>query len=297
MSYSLEELRELGTQKIHNDTHIIKSHIDSILNEDFESINKVQMFGFLSIIEKAYDLDLTHIRENAKEFYQEQEAESHEHGGVFVIASKNKKSSIFYIVLILIAFVTVAFLTLDSTSKNNVVESENRVIEEVKKNISLVKSEKIEEIKPIIKKEIIVVPKPKVELPTKETEVVVKKEKKTVVKKEVIVEEEVVVEKEPKIQETPTIKSLSLIPISKVWIGYINVTKNKKYQKILSEEFSFDPTQEWLMILGHSNVKFNINGKDIEYKHRKSLRLFYKDGLLKEISLEEFKTINRGKKW
>jgi len=303
MSYSLEELRELGTQKIHNDTHIIKSHIDSILNEDFESINKVQMFGFLSIIEKEYDLDLTHIRENAKEFYKEQEADSQEHGGVFVIASKNKKSSIFYIILIFIVFITVAFLSLEATSKNNSVESENRVIEEVKKNINLVKSEKksekIEQIKKItpivpikpvakqivVKKEKAVVVKPKIELPKKEKKVVLEKKK------------EIVVKKESKPQEVIVPKSLSLIPNTKVWVGYINITKNKKYQKILSEEFSFNPKEEWLMILGHSNVRFNLNGKDIFYKNRKSLRLHYKAGLLQEVTLEEFRKINRGKKW
>ena len=296
MSYSLEELRELGSQKIHNDTHIIKSHIESILNEDFESINKVQMFGFLSIIEKAYDLDLTHIRENARYFYDEQESESHEHTSVFVIASETKKSSILYIVLILIVFGTVAFFSLDTTSQNDVVQSENKVIEEVKKNINFVKKEpkveKVVETKTIPK----VKPIPKVIIEKKE-----KIEKVVIVKKpkveEVPKEKVVVAKKETTSKEIIVKNSLSIIPKSKVWIGYIDITKNRKYQKILSEEFSFNPKQEWLMILGHSNVRFNLNGKDVFYKNRKSLRLSYKNGVLKEVTLEEFKKINRGKKW
>ncbi len=306
MSYSLEELRELGSQKIHNDTHIIKSHIESILNEDFESINKVQMFGFLSIIEKAYDLDLTHIRENARYFYDEQESESHEHTSVFVIASETKKSSILYIVLILIVFGTVAFFSLDTTSQNDVVQSENKVIEEVKKNINFVKKEpKVEKVvetktipkvKPIPKviiekiEKVVIVKKPKVEEVPKEKRVV----KKVIIEKK---EKVVVAKKETTSKKIIVKKSLSIIPKSKVWIGYIDITKNRKYQKILSEEFSFNPKQEWLMILGHSNVRFNLNGKDVFYKNRKSLRLSYKNGVLKEVTLEEFKKINRGKKW
>jgi len=309
MSYSLEELRELGSQKIHNDTHIIKSHIETILDEDFESINKVQMFGFLSIIEKEYDLDLTSIRENARDFYNEQESESDEHGSVFVTASKTKKSSLLYIILILVVFISVAFFSLERTPKNSSVESGSKIIEEVKKNISSVQDEPIIKKKPIIKEiiekkeEKVVIKKPKKILQEMKEEEKVKpkmiKEEKKPLKKIVkeTKKEAVIIKKESKPQELAITHSLSIVPKSKVWIGYINITKNRKYQKILSKKFDFDPTQEWLMILGHSNVIFNLNGKEIEYKHRKSLRLSYKDGVLKEVTLEEFKKINRGKKW
>jgi len=307
MSYSLEELRELGSQKIHNDTHIIKSHIESILNEDFESINKVQMFGFLSIIEKQYDLDLSSIRENARDFYNEHRLDADEQGSVFVIASKNKQSSVFYIFLIFIVFGTVAFFSL-KTAPNHIVTPENKVIDEVKKNIKLEK--KIEEKKIPMKEKVILhereIEQPKERVIRKEKPVVhiqkqeVKREK-IQEKKEILKEEkrkEVIVKKEKEIKNiAPTQYSLSLIPKSKVWIGYIDITKNRKYQKILKDEFSFDPKDEWLMILGHSNVIFKVNGKDLFYKNRKSLRLSYKDGVLKEVTLEEFKKINRGKKW
>ncbi|MEA3227825.1 MAG: hypothetical protein U9P38_02010 [Campylobacterota bacterium] len=299
MSYSFEQLKELGSKTIHIDTHITVPHIEAILNEDFEAINKVQMFGFLSIIEKTYSLDLSHIRDDAKEYYRERDSEDQESGGVFVIAAKNKKSSFIYIFIILIIFGTVAYFSLDATSKENVVKFENRVIEEVKKNINLVKDEKEKEIEP----------EPIVRTQTPKKEIVEKKEiVKPAVKEveldlkvEVVAEEEkeIVAKREPKVVKKEKIvdPSLLIIPNTKVWVGYINITKNRRYQKIISEEFSLDPKYEWLMILGHSNLSFKLNGKKVVYKNRKSLRLSYKDNKLKEVTLEEFKTINRGKKW
>ncbi len=296
MSEDFEYLRELGIDKIHKDTRIIKHQLEAILNEDFDHINKVQMFGFLSIIEREYHLDLTELKNDAKEHYSKDISD--EDTGVFVIASKNKQSSFLYILLILIVFVTVAFFTLDQPSKNVVVSSENKIIEEVKKNINLVKADKKEPIAPIIEKTVA----RKVLLEKKE-ELVQKKEVKKVELdfKVETVKDQMVVEKKKeavvKVSKSSQKQSFVLLPKSKVWVGYINITENKKYQKVVKEELIFDIKQEWLLILGHSNVNIVLDGKKIFYKNRKSLRLWYKNGKLKEVSLEEFKKINRGKKW
>ena len=119
------------------------------------------------------------------------------------------------------------------------------------------------------------------------------------VKKNIVTKKNKEKEKEPivKVESGSNIQSFSLLPRSKVWVGYIDITKNKKYQKIVKDELVFNTKEEWLLILGHSNVDINLNGKKVFYKNRKSLRLWYKDGKLKDISLEEFKKINRGKKW
>ncbi len=296
MNEDFEYLRELGIDKIHKKTNISKHQLKSILEEDFDHINKVQMFGFLSIIKREYHLDLTELKNDAKEHYSRDASD--EDAGVFVIASKNKQSSFLYILLILIVFVTVAFFTLDQPSKNVVISSENKIIEEVKKNINLVKAEKNEPKEPIVEKTVA----RKVLLEKKE-ELVQKKEVKKVELdfKVETVKDQIVVEKKKeavvKVSKSSEKQSFALLPKSKVWVGYINITKNKKYQKVVKEELIFDIKQEWLLILGHSNVNIDLDGKKVFYKNRKSLRLWYKNGKLKEVSLEEFKKINRGKKW
>ena len=59
----LEKLREIGTHKIFERTHIAKKFVEDILNENFSSMNRVQFAGFLSILEREYNLDLHELSE------------------------------------------------------------------------------------------------------------------------------------------------------------------------------------------------------------------------------------------
>ncbi len=62
MSSGLEQLKAIGIQKIHEQTHISRQSIQSILDRDYNSISRVQFNGFLTILEREYKIDLSELK-------------------------------------------------------------------------------------------------------------------------------------------------------------------------------------------------------------------------------------------
>ncbi len=112
-----------------------------------------------------------------------------------------------------------------------------------------------------------------------------------------IVEPEIV-ELEVVESEIPqTAESFKIIPKSRLWLGYIDLSIHKKYQKTTKDEIILDADKEWLILLGHDNVELEVNGVTQKFQSKFNVRLLYKDSNLSMITLEEFKKLNRGKKW
>lgn len=301
MSYGSEKLQELGVQRIHNDTHISIQHINIVLNEEFENINKVQFLGFVSILEREYDIDLSDIRDNGLEYYKSDANTYNGEPGVFVVAGKHKTFKYFYIALAFSVFLFAMYFTMNYETQKSSVVVENKIINEVKKNIEAVTD--------------VVAPEGKVEksdvtsrdvsssnkksseetlLPSKEVASPVVKSNKEI-KVEIVKEES----KAPQVlpEESADISPLVVVPRSKLWIGYVDISHNKKYQKIITEPLVLDAHTKWLLFLGHGNVNIEVNGIVNEYRSKKSMRFAYKEGKLKKVTTEEFKKLNRGRKW
>ena len=62
MSEGLEQLKALGAQKVHEDTHISRKNIEGIFNKSFEGMNQVQFAGFISILEREYGFDFSELK-------------------------------------------------------------------------------------------------------------------------------------------------------------------------------------------------------------------------------------------
>ncbi|WP_434657458.1 hypothetical protein [Sulfurimonas sp. NW9] len=80
-------------------------------------------------------------------------------------------------------------------------------------------------------------------------------------------------------------------------MGYIDVATNKKYQKTFTGEFDLDPDKEWLLIFGHGYIDIVTDTEKKKFNSKKTLRLLYKEGAVKELTFEEFKRLNRGSSW
>ena len=57
------KLQELGSKAITAATHIPIAHVESILNKEFDTFQKPQFFGFLSILEREYKIDLSALKQ------------------------------------------------------------------------------------------------------------------------------------------------------------------------------------------------------------------------------------------
>jgi len=290
MSEELDNLKKLGAQKIYEDTHIPVNQVQAILYENFDGMSKVQFVGFISILEREYKTDLSGVKARGLAYFDEQKAHDDGEYAERIFSepdAKNKK--ILLIALLGLIFVVLAFYLFTSTSSSSApIAEENLTMQnslvaekkaETNSSVMLVEENSTQEAAPIALDDNTSEAAPATSVSEEQNLTVARVE-------------------EQKVQEQKAIPtSFKILPKKKVWLGYIDVKTNKKYQTIVKKELSLDPTKEWLLLFGHGYVSVVIDGKKYTYAKKDTLRLHYQDGVLSEISLREFKRLNKGRKW
>lgn len=272
MTEALAKLREIGIQQIHEDTHISRQHVESILDEDLDDLTKVQLLGFLSILEREYSVDLSELRSKAQEYYIDNESIELEDGNVKVFTPPKKRLTPIYIILVIAVFV--AFFYFDEFSKTKspeIIKVDNSAIESATSNISI----KIDGLEN--------------NTSSNDTNISEKPVSRSEVTKIEVTEDELL-----KTENETT--SLKIIPKYRVWLGYIDLETHKKSQKTFSDEFELETDKDYILVFGHGYISIDINGQVNDYR-KKEVMFSYIDSKLQEISLEEFKALNKGDRW
>ncbi|MBL0707709.1 MAG: hypothetical protein JJW00_01500 [Sulfurimonas sp.] len=300
MSDGFEDLKGIGAQNIYEQTHITRRNAQAILDENFEQMTKMQTLGFVSILEREYEVSLGSLRETVEKYFDVQKSsevhELQENTKVFVTPKRNKNYTLLYAGVTLLIFALAVFFTLDISSKAAIKISsysvDDSAIESAKESIEENITKKAELAEDKNETTEIVVPKPEIAEVIK----VIKPIEVPEVVKLVEVPEVVEVVEAPKVAKVE--KSLKIIPKGRLWIGYIDLQTYTKKQKIFSGELDIDPSKDWIMALGHGYVKVVIDGNTTEFKQKSNIRLLYKDSKISKITFKEFKKLNRGNnKW
>jgi hypothetical protein len=267
MSDGLSRLRNIGAQKIHEKTHIARHHVQALLHETFDDMTKIQLLGFISILEREYNVDLNDLKIKVQDFFNVSGIEEDEDAKVFVSPKKKKNYTMFYVIIVILIFGVAVFYNLDLTKESTQTKShtiDNSAINNAKDSMS--QNATVEDKN--ITTTLVSKPKPK---------------------------------PEPKLEPEPepqkVVKSFKIIPSAQLWIGYIDLSTYKKYQKLFTGELEIDPEKDWILTLGHGYVKIEINGEVTEFNDKLNIRLLYKDSKISKISYAEFKELNRGNKW
>ncbi len=66
-----EILEENSIESISEKTNIAEDKIEYLIDKNFEAINKQKTLGFISIIEREYNIDLDELRNEAKAYHKE----------------------------------------------------------------------------------------------------------------------------------------------------------------------------------------------------------------------------------
>ena len=278
MDENVNILKEIGAQKIHTQTHIPREFIQSIIHESFEGLQSVQFFGFVSILEKTYDLDLSDFKARARIYFNEENDNPDELKKVFVVAKKKKSNSGVYIfigILIFISFIYYSFVYLSSL-ETIVAPIDNTKIEDAQKNIAMVPEKELSAA-----------------IDTDETNTSLASVDENTAQEFVGVDSNMTGSTE----EVVATRSLKILPKRKIWAGYINIKTNQKYQKIFREEFSIDTDKDWLLLFGSGTAKLEVNGEVQKFSSQQNMRFKYVDGKFSKITVTEFKILNRGRKW
>ena len=260
MNEELEKLQSIGAQKIYETTHIPVKYVQSMLHGSFEGFSKVQFIGFISILEREYQQDLSELKKFGLIYFDEQKEES-VNDGLFIVPKKQKSKKNLYLLLLAIIFGIVLLLQFFVFNDTTLEAPVDKIF---------------------------------VETTTKNIEpLVVKDETNSTLEDNTSSVEEIVEVVKPKAIE----KSFKIVSKSKVWYGYIDVKTNKHYQGTMKGEKDLDPSKAWLLLFGHGYINMYVNGEIQKFSSRDKVRFLYKNNILTAVSIREFKKLNKGRKW
>ncbi len=287
ISQDLEKLRSIGAQKIHQRTHIALKNVQAILHLSFEDIQKVQLMGFVSILEREYGVNLDEVRQSALAYYKEQEekASSQEEPEykkeLLTSGTKGKKPLLALaavLVLLVLAFALFFFLKDSSSGDANAQKAQISTQSTVEQNLkpdeeSSENSEAIQEGS--------VAQEENATLKGADDENLSKNDENL----------------SANLDETVVTPTLRIIPKTKVWVGYIDLANGKKKQTVTKNELDLNGSKDYLLTFGHGFIDIDTSGKLHSFEKSKGLKFLYKDGNLEEIDAQEFKRYNKGKLW
>lgn len=257
MNEEIQILQTLGAQKIYEKTHIPIKYVEAILSSDFDVFSRVQLLGFISILEREFKQNFPMTKEAAESFFDEKDKILLD-ASLFVTPEKKKSNAYLYIpiaIIVLILFVIFNNSTSKSQDKNVKQTIDSKVID-WNTTVSNVTDANDSNLSAPLK----------IVSPTH-------------------------------IEKVKAVTSLKIIAKPKVWLGYINIKTNVKKQKSFKGEFDLDPSQSWLLVFGHGYIDIYIDGKIQKFNSRDIVHFVYENGKLRAVTKEEFKKLNRGRSW
>ena len=223
-----EILEENSVKTISQKTKILESNLEALLAGKFDALQKTKALGFIAIIEREYNADLSAMRDEALEYYSlNKEDRSYRTRNYYLDEEKKGKSKLLILVVLgLLIYASWYFLTqfdkknlsglipfIDEKTIENFINSEEINTTDTAADLSIAKvTVKEVEVAPVSKKE--------------------KEEEVASVNVSALVES--LVDESSETEIVNTLQSISIVPVNKLWFGLVN-TENKE-----REHFSID---------------------------------------------------------
>lgn len=288
-----KRLEEVGSKNISAATHIPIAHVEKILSKSYTHFQKPQFFGFISILEREYKIDLAQLKQEylftlaEKELPDESSFDMAESGFKFFENSgellKNKKvtygaGAIAGIVLVLFLVSLIDFSSSDEVK----IEINNSAIDKAKKNLN---------IKPVV--------------PANVEEAL---SDNTVESAEFGQDQQAAKEQnstatEEKGKETTAASEpmmplyFRIVPKGRLWLGIINAETHRRRVETISKPLILDAEKSWLIVTGYGHLDLDCGDTTTKLREDNKLLILYENGICQVIDKEEFKARNRGKLW
>ncbi len=290
---ALEQLQEIGAQRIADTTHIPIAHVENLLHERYEGFQKPQFFGFLSILEREFKVDLSDVRQaylaslNQEKVVVEKPVKPVESGSNLSV----KREKIFlnrklvYIALAVVAvagLIVLASMVDLSTPKEEKIEINNTAIDQAKKNLNIVAPDISD-----------------VDVAMAHSDVESAEFGQENQSKKAIVKEEQTVNRHEPVASTEPIMPLYLriVPKGKLWLGLVDTETHRKRIETISKPLILDAEKTWLIVTGYGHLDVDCGDTTNKYREDRKLLILYEAGICQIIDKEEFKARNRGKLW
>jgi len=290
MMDGFEKLQELGSKKIASATHISVGHIDNILNKEFAKFQKPQFFGFISILEREYKIDLSGLKQEF--LFTRAQAEMSQETSFDLTENASKhfdRKKVFYgvasvaAVLLLILLFTLIDLSPNQAQK---IEINNTAIDQAKKNLNLEPAH-IANVEEAIKESDIESAEYGQETP---------EENATVLGTEDLLEENATVQEAASIEPAMPLH-LRIVPSRELWVGMIDTETHQRKAKVITEPLDLNAEKEWLIVTGYGYLEMECGDTTKKYSETGKLLFLYENGVCYKIDEAEFKARNKGRVW
>jgi len=105
-------LEENSIKTISQKTKIPEENLENLVGKNFERLKKVTTLGFISIIEREYNADLSSLREEAHSYYAQRGEDKSNTLGMPIVKEKKGNSKFFmFVILALLVYATWYFFT------------------------------------------------------------------------------------------------------------------------------------------------------------------------------------------
>lgn len=301
------KLQELGSKAISSATHIPVVHVESILNKEFDKFQKPQFFGFLSILEREYKIDLSALKQEF--LFARAEEEIAQENSFDVVETELKrfvnskallenKKFIYgalggFIVFILIVLISLIDF---SSATEEKIEINNTAIDQAKKNLKLepVRVGNVEEM-----------------MKDNDVESAEFGQDTQEANGSAVIADETDMAKEGSAKVTDTVSTLEpvsgsepmmplylrIIPRGTLWLGIIDAETYKRRAETITEPLILDPNKNWLIMTGYGHLDMDCGDATNKYRENNKLLFLYENGICQVIDEEEFKARNKGKLW
>ncbi|HHO42557.1 MAG TPA: hypothetical protein ENN12_04275 [Epsilonproteobacteria bacterium] len=272
-----EILEENGMPSIHKQTKISIEHLTKLFARDFSGLKKVQAYGFLSILEREYDVDLSDIKEECESYFapSTNEAET-----IIAYPPPEKKFKMFWIWFILAgALVVFGWCFMRSNYlKSSIGEAKTSI--QTNQLSLLVEQDMLQlETQTSSKDEI----EAKGAIDINSTEDI-----NSTMLQSAVADVDT-------LGATPDF--VQIVPVKKLWFGLVNLDTKVVTDQIIDAPFEFDITKSWLVAT--SVAPFTLKSSDDErmFNDIKS-HYFHIDKFgAKEITKDEFVSLGGSKQW
>jgi len=282
------QLTEIGSKSIASTTHIPISHVENILDKKFDQFAKTQFFGFISILEREYKIELSSLKQEY--LFEKAEVEIQNDNSFDIAESSSRllenpkallQNRAFMIglgtvVTIALLFTIISFVD-SNAGKEEKIEINNTAIDKAKKNlnISAPNHANVEEM---------------MENNTVESAEFGQDEENKIAK--TLPKEKASVSQEPSMP-----LYFRIVPKGRLWLGIIDTETHRRSVETISEPLELDAEKSWLVVTGYGHLDMDCGDETHKFREDRKLLFLYENGICQIIDKEEFRARNRGKLW
>ncbi|PID47450.1 MAG: hypothetical protein CR967_04435 [Proteobacteria bacterium] len=327
---NINVLEELGLGEVSRKTHIEVKFLEYMLNKDFGKLHRTNTLGFVKILQREYDIDLSEWVDEFEIFCIENKTKDDKTYSNALFGSDKKESrgfGKFLLFLLLLCLLAGAFYVLNNlgyikmlqdkftqNESNNTPYVKANIVDQTQKQLNDLQKKDIEDN---VEVEVVVDENETNQLDAmtnlednqsneNPTPIIEKDDNKTIITSEIESSDPASFEENnetTKPKQEPTENNLGpqkvfLTPPNRIWVGLINLENKKRRQYLTGKPIEIDLSMPQIIITGHGHFNFEYDNGKVESFNSNGKQYYYvDDGNIKKISKKEFISYNGGKYW